>query len=197
MKKLRLDARKARQSMTVRERAQASRQITDRFLNSRYFMGSDTIGCYVSMWDEVDTSAIIERAWRAKKRIFLPVTGASRNMHFRETLPQTELAMNDFGLWEPVSGTSIEVRELDVVVTPLVAFDNRRNRIGMGGGYFDRTFAFLRDRQHWLRPKLIGVAFECQRAPKIARNPWDIPVFRIYTESGQAQPGPTSSSVVS
>ena len=197
MKKLRLDARKARQSMTVRERAQASRQITDRFLNSRYFMGSDTIGCYVSMWDEVDTSAIIERAWRAKKRIFLPVTAASRNMRFRETLPQTELAMNDFGLWEPVSGTSIEVRELDVVVTPLVAFDNRRNRIGMGGGYFDRTFAFLRDRQHWLRPKLIGVAFECQRAPKIARNPWDIPVFRIYTESGQAQPGPTSSSVVS
>ena len=184
MKKLRLDARKARQSMTVRERAQASRQITDRFLNSRYFMGSDTIGCYVSMWDEVDTSAIIERAWRAKKRIFLPVTAASRNMRFRETLPQTELAMNDFGLWEPVSGTSIEVRELDVVVTPLVAFDNRRNRIGMGGGYFDRTFAFLRDRQHWLRPKLIGVAFECQRAPKIARNPWDIPVFRIYTESG-------------
>ena len=183
MKNLRIDARKARQSMSVRERARASRKIADRFLNSRYFICSQAIGCYVSTWDEVDTSAIIERAWRAKKRIFLPVTGACRNLCFRETLPETELAMNDFGLWEPVSGALIDVDELDVVVTPLVAFDRERNRIGMGGGYFDRTFAFLRNRRHWLRPKLIGLAFDCQRARRIAPNPWDIPLFRVFTES--------------
>jgi len=182
MKNLRIDARKKRRSMTAPERARASRRIADRFLNSRYFMASDTIGCYVSTWDEVDTSAIIERAWRAKKRIFLPVTGSHRVLRFRETLPETELAMNDFGLWEPVSGKPIDVNDLDVVVTPLVAFDSNRNRIGMGGGYFDRTFSFLRDRQYWLRPKLIGVAFEIQRVREITPNPWDIPVFRVYTE---------------
>jgi 5-formyltetrahydrofolate cyclo-ligase len=182
-KNLRIDARKARRSMSAPERARASRQIADRFLNSRYFMRSHTIGCYVSSWDEVDTSAIIERAWRAKKRIFLPVTGAHRTMRFRETIPETELAMNDFGLWEPVSGTSIDVDKLDVVVTPLVAFDSQRHRIGMGGGYFDRTFAFLRNRRYWLRPKLIGLAFACQEVPAIAPNPWDIPVFRVFTES--------------
>jgi 5-formyltetrahydrofolate cyclo-ligase len=185
MKNLRIDARKARRSITARERARASRQITDRFLNSRYFIASDTIGCYLSSWEEVDTSAIIERAWRAKKRIFLPVTGTHGYMRFRETMPETDLAMNDFGLWEPVSGRCIDVSELDVVVTPLVAFDSQRNRIGMGGGYFDRTFAFLRNRQYWLRPRLIGVAFECQRVREIAPNPWDIPVFRIYTETGE------------
>jgi 5-formyltetrahydrofolate cyclo-ligase len=185
MKNLRIDARKARRSITARERARASRQITDRFLNSRYFIASDTIGCYVSSWEEVDTSAIIERAWRAKKRIFLPVTGTHGYMRFRETMPETDLAMNDFGLWEPVSGRCIDVSELDVVVTPLLAFDSQRNRIGMGGGYFDRTFAFLRNRQYWLRPRLIGVAFECQRVREIAPNPWDIPVFRIYTETGE------------
>jgi len=185
MKNLRIDARKARRSITARERARASRQITDRFLNNRYFIASDTIGCYVSSWEEVDTSAIIERAWRAKKRIFLPVTGTHGYMRFRETMPETDLAMNDFGLWEPVSGRCIDVSELDVVVTPLVAFDSQRNRIGMGGGYFDRTFAFLRNRQYWLRPRLIGVAFECQRVREIAPNPWDIPVFRIYTETGE------------
>ena len=182
MKGLRIDAIKARRSMAAPDRARASRRIAERFLNSRYFMASDTIGCYVSTWDEVDTSAIIERAWRAKKRIFLPVTGARRFLYFRETLPETELAMNDFGLWEPVSGRPIDVSDLDVVVTPLVVFDSSRNRIGMGGGYFDRTFAFLRDRQYWLRPKLIGVAFESQRVHKITPNPWDIPVFRVYTE---------------
>ena len=168
--------------MTASERARASRHITDQFLGSRYFFSSETIACYVSTWDEVDTSAIIKRAWCAKKRVFLPVIAAHGRMFFRETLPGTGLARNDYGLWEPVSGTFIEANELDVVVTPLVAFDARRNRIGMGGGYFDRTFAFLANRSDWIRPKLIGVAFECQRVQKITRNPWDIPVYCILTE---------------
>ena len=183
LKKLRADAGNARRSMTSSARSRASAQIANRFLNSRYFLGSRSIGCYVSTWDEVDTSEIIERAWRARKRIFLPVTAARGQMVFRETLPATELAKNEYGLWEPVSGQRIDACRLDVVVTPLVAFDDDGNRVGMGGGYFDRTFAFLGNRNRWLHPKLIGVAFECQRVPKIARNPWDIPVFRVITES--------------
>ncbi len=176
----------ARRSMTSSERSRASARIANRFLNSRYFLGCKTIGCYVSTWDEVDTSVIIERAWRAKKRLLLPVTAAHGHMIFRETLPTTGLAKNDFGLWEPVSGTRLEANRLDVVVTPLVAFDDKGNRIGMGGGYFDRTFACLAARNRWLHPKLIGVAFECQRVPEITRNPWDIPVFRVLTETGGA-----------
>lgn len=169
--------------MTASERAGASRRIAHQFLNSRYFLSSETIACYLSTWDEVDTSAIIERAWCANKRVFLPVTAAHGHLFFRETLPGTDLARSDFGLWEPVSGTLIDADKLDVVVTPLVAFDAKRNRIGMGGGYFDRTFAFLAGRTHWMRPKLIGVAFDCQEVQKITRNPWDIPVFRIFTET--------------
>ncbi len=182
MQNLRKSARAARRALSSIERNRASRRIADRFLNSRYFLVSDAIGCYVSTWDEVDTSAIIERAWRAKKRIFLPVTAADGKMTFLETLPETELALNRFGLWQPVSGKRIDANDLDVVVTPLVAFDNGGNRIGMGGGYFDRTFAFLGNRHCWFRPKLIGVAFECQRTEKISPNPWDIPLFRVFTE---------------
>ena len=96
---------------------------------------------------------------------------------------ETELTLNRFGIWQPLSGRSLDVCELDVVVTPLVAFDQNGNRIGMGGGYFDRTFAFLRHRDNWLRPKLIGVAFECQQVEEISPNPWDIRLFRIFTES--------------
>jgi len=186
---LRARARTARRSMSAAERTRASRRITDRFLNSRYFLGSDTVGCYVSTWDEVDTSAIIERAWRAKKRVFLPVTSTKGDMHFCETLPGAELALNHFGLWEPVHRNAIKTSRLDVVVTPLLAFDDQRNRLGMGGGYFDRAFAFLRDRNHWLHPKLIGIAFACQRVEKISPNPWDIPVFRIITETDQGECG--------
>ena len=183
MQNQRHKARAARRAMPSAERDRASRRISDRFLNSRYFLVSDTIGCYISTWDEVDTSAIIERAWRAKKRVFLPVTTAHGKMTFRETFPETELALNRFGFWQPLSGKSIDANDLDVVVTPLVAFDSQGNRIGMGGGYFDRTFAFLGNRHCWRRPKLIGVAFECQRTEKISPNPWDIRVFRVFTEA--------------
>jgi 5-formyltetrahydrofolate cyclo-ligase len=129
MKKLRMNAKAARRSMSSAERSRASRRIADRFLNSRYFLVSDTIGCYISTWNEVDTSAIIERAWSAKKRVFLPVTAAHGKMTFHETLPETELVRNHFGLWQPVSGRPMDAKELDVVVTPLVAFDSQGNRI--------------------------------------------------------------------
>ena len=129
LKKLRTDARNARRSITPSDRSRASTRIANRFLNSRYFFRSNTIGCYVSTPDEVDTSEIIERAWRAKKRVFLPVTASNGQMFFRETRPATGLAKNEFGLWEPVSGQRIDASRLDVVVTPLVAFDDQGNRI--------------------------------------------------------------------
>ena len=66
---------------------------------------------------------------------------------------------------------------LDVVITPLVAFDEYGHRIGMGGGYFDRTFSFLGNRQSWFHPKLVGLAFACQKVEKIQPNPWDIRLF--------------------
>jgi 5-formyltetrahydrofolate cyclo-ligase len=180
---LRAQALCARQEMGDVDRANASRKINERFLNSRHFLGSDTIACYLATWDEVDTNSIIERAWRANKRVFVPIISAPGEMTFTQLLPETTLVRNRFGLWEPVSGIQIEPSDLDVVATPLVAFDHQCNRIGMGGGYFDRTFAFLRGRHFWLRPKLIGLAFDCQKVEKITPNPWDIRLYRVFSES--------------
>ena len=94
------------------------------------------------MHDEVDPTAIIERAWCANKRVFAPVTDTHGTMNFRELTPDTEITRTSFGLWEPVLGSLVTPRSLDVVVTPLVAFDDDNTRIGMGGGYFDRCFRF-------------------------------------------------------
>ena len=165
-------------------RTDASRRIAERFLNSRHFLNCSTLACYLATWDEVDTNSIIERAWRAKKRVFAPVIGTRGEMMFRRLLPETTLVRSRFGLWEPVSGLQIDPSDLDVVVTPLVAFDSKYNRIGMGGGYFDRTFAFLRGRRSWLRPKLIGLAFDCQKVEKISPKPWDIRLYHVYSDAG-------------
>ena len=182
MKTQRQSARLARRNLSVAQRANASEIICKRVIASREFFSSACIGCYLPMHDEVDTREIIERAWRAKKRIFAPVIDLRGNMIFRRLLPDTEICRNKFGIWEPLSGEVIDTKSLDAVVTPLVAFDERRHRIGMGGGYFDRCFHFLRLRKKWLRPKLIGVAFDCQKVGVIAPNPWDIRLCRVFTE---------------
>jgi 5-formyltetrahydrofolate cyclo-ligase len=83
----------------------------------------------------------------------------------------------------PISGEEIAARKLDLVLTPLVAFDKNCQRIGMGGGYYDRTFSFLRARQQLLKPKLVGLAFACQQVPEIPANPWDIRLYSVITES--------------
>jgi 5-formyltetrahydrofolate cyclo-ligase len=135
------------------------------------------------MQEEVDTWLLIERAWRMKKRIFAPVIEKKLVMQFCELTPKTRLVANRYGLLEPQGGNIIAPRALDLVIAPVVAFDTDGNRVGMGGGYFDRTFSFLRNRQHLFHPKLIGVAFACQQVEKIAPNPWDIRVFRVIDET--------------
>ncbi len=135
------------------------------------------------MKDEVDTRPIIARAWRANKRVFVPVTRRSGEMFFREIRTDTTLQRNQMSIWEPVTGEIVAPRALQVVVTPTVAFDRNFNRIGMGGGFYDRCFAFLRHRKHWLRPKLMGVAFKCQEVEKISPNAWDIRLYRVFTEA--------------
>lgn len=137
------------------------------------------------MPDEVDTSLIFDRAWRAGKAIFAPVVQAGRPLRFLRVMRKTPLQRSKFGLWEPVSGDEIDPANLDVVVTPSVAIDRHLHRVGMGGGYYDRTFSFLGRRRNWLRPKLLGLVFDCQKVEKITANPWDIRLCGVFSETQQ------------
>ena len=175
-----LDARRA---MTADERASASAIIGERIIRSHEFGACQLLGAYLPMRDEVDTTVIIDRAWRAQKRVFVPVTDTHGTMNFCEISPDTVVARNQFGVWEPVSGVIVDARNLDVVITPVVAFDDSKRRIGMGGGYYDRCFHFLRNRRKWLKPKLIGVAFACQQSVAIPHDSWDIPLYSVVTEN--------------
>ena len=181
MQEQRSKALAARRKLAASERKKASRMICKRVIESREFSSSKFLGIYLPMHDEVDTREIIQRAWRANKRVFVPILRGSTQMLFCEIEPQTELEQNRLGIWEPSRGRLIEPEKLDLVVAPTVAFDTDNHRIGMGAGFFDRCFAFLRLRKHWLRPKLLGVAFRCQKVEKIKPNAWDIRLYRIIT----------------
>ena len=179
---LRQQALHARRAMSDATRKGASKIICQRVCELPEYFSSKTVGCFLPMHDEVDTREIIERAWRANKRIFVPVLRGDAQMVFCEIEPDSELEQNRFGVWEPVRGLLLDSKILDIVITPTVAFDNDHNRIGMGSGYYDRCFAHLRNRKKWIRPKLIGVAFHCQKVEKITPNPWDIPLYTVVSE---------------
>lgn len=174
--------RTARSTLSRDERENASEKIAENVIQSSWFQRSKYVACYLPVPGEVDTWRIIARAWRMKKRIFAPVVEKKGRLMFWEITPESDLYTNHYGLYEPCYGNSITARMLDIVITPLVAFDSHNHRIGMGGGYFDRTFSFLSHRNTFLHPKLIGIAFACQEVEKISPNPWDIRLFRVITE---------------
>jgi 5-formyltetrahydrofolate cyclo-ligase len=173
----------ARRAMGDDERDIASASIAQTLIHMHEFTAAKSIACYLPMDDEVDPSQVIARAWCAKKRVFVPVTARRGRMTFRLLEPNSLLQRNNYGIWEPVSGPEIRAVDLDLVITPLAAFDEKNNRIGMGGGFYDRSFAFLKHRRRWLRPKLIGVAFDCQKVDEILPNPWDIRLYAIVSET--------------
>lgn len=89
---------------------------------------------------------------------------------------------NRFGIPEPVQSRRHPPGILDLVVVPLVGFDAKCNRMGMGGGFYDRCFAHRLARQH-SGPRLVGLAFDCQQVDELPVEPWDVPLDAIVTQS--------------
>lgn len=174
--------RDARAKLSDAEREFASAMIAEKVIASSWFQRAGYLACYLPAPDEVNTWEIIARAWRMKKRIFAPVIEKKSRLQFLEITADTELRLNQFGLYEPDEGEPATARMFDIVLAPVVAFDDSNHRVGMGGGYFDRTFSFLRHRNKWLHPKLVGLAFSCQKVEKITPNPWDIRLFATITD---------------
>jgi 5-formyltetrahydrofolate cyclo-ligase len=172
-----------RAALGADERERASATITRTVTGANYFRRARLIGCYLATPSEVDTAEIILRAWRMKKRVFAPIVVNNNKLKFREVSANCDVVRNRFGILEPSSGEFISPHRLDLVFTPGVAFDHCGHRIGMGSGYYDRTFSFLRSRHSFYKPKLIGLAFECQIVDEITANPWDIRVFRTVTDT--------------
>ncbi len=148
----------------------------------------ERVACYLPNDGEVDLTPLIERLALHGKACYLPVLDAQRprRLWFAPYSPGDPLQANRFGIPEPIAAPRerVDARQLDLILMPLVAFDAMGYRLGMGAGYYDRTLAFLRRREHWRKPRLIGVAFELQRVERIASQAWDVPLDAIATESG-------------
>jgi 5-formyltetrahydrofolate cyclo-ligase len=141
------------------------------------------IACYFPVGGEVDCQFATQIAWDRGREIFLPVL-SGRELVFAPYRRDTKLLRNRYGIPEPKSdsGNFFRPREIDVVLAPLVAFDDHGNRIGMGAGFYDRSFRFMRHRINWTRPHLVGLAYDFQKVPQLKACSWDIPLQTVVTE---------------
>ncbi len=182
---LRQQKRLQRRQLPARVQQQHARAIA-RILNRQpAIRNAARIGCYLANDGEIATDYLIESAWRRGQQIYLPVLSPLKNsLFFAPYRPDSDMACNRFGIAEPAchAGHWLRARQLDVILLPLVAFDEHGNRLGMGGGFYDRTLAFLKHRLHRRKPLLIGLAHECQASDAIISHSWDVPLDAIATE---------------
>jgi len=136
---------------------------------------------YLSVDGELSLQRAISAAQARNTSLYAPVLDGDI-LRFAPLSRDTNMRDNHLGIPEPMDDGYIDPRSLDVVLTPLVAFDDSGTRVGMGGGHYDRCFSFLASRSHWLRPKLIGVGYEFQRTRDLERRSWDIPLWAAVTE---------------
>ena len=182
-RELRVKLRAKRRALPGAARVLADRAIQANIRRLPEFHHARRVAVFLAFDGEPSLAPLLDAARRRGKRLYAPVLDGMR-MTFRELVSRGALATNFFGILEPELGPAIDARELDLVLTPLVAFDDRGVRIGVGRGYYDRCFRFLRGRTHWRRPKLFGVAYELQRVPQLRVHAWDVPLYGAVTETG-------------
>lgn len=164
-----------------REAAMAAAEI---FSSLPAFKASQHIGCYLPFNHEFDSQPMIERIWQAKKTCYLPVLLADKSLAFVCYQNGEALHHNRYGILEPVNiSRQLAASELDIVIMPLIAFDDQGHRLGTGGGYYDRTFAFLPlSKTH--KPLCLGLAYAAQQAEQLPADAWDIALNSVITEKG-------------
>lgn len=187
--KLRRQLRERRRQLSPAQRETAAYQLAEFVAATRYFIHSQHIAFYLPNDGEMDLWPLIHRAWLNHKTCYLPTLDKryGPRILFMPFTIEDPLIVNRYGIPEPLIDPKRRCRKnwtLDLVLTPLVAFDNQGHRLGMGAGYYDRTFAYLQTRQHWRKPHLMGAAYAMQQVTTLKPRPWDIPLQSIATEKG-------------
>ena len=184
---IRSSIRIKRRAVSAEDRATASAKICQSIQSMKSFQNANKIAGFLAFDGEADPLKLMTWAVDNQKQVFVPViVGKQEPLMFAPWTPEVKLKTNRFGIAEPhvPAETWIQSRELDFVITPLVAFDERCHRIGVGGGYYDRSFTFLNssDSDEERRPIMIGFAFELQRVDQVTPSSWDVPLTAIVTE---------------
>jgi 5-formyltetrahydrofolate cyclo-ligase len=174
---LRRTLRAQRRALSVFAQRRAAIRLAQRVTRLPWFIRARSIALYLAADGEIDPLPLMQSAWRCGKRTFLPTLQRGNRLAFVEFRAGAAMRANRFGILEP-QGVPVPIAALDVVCMPLVGFDRLGGRLGMGGGFYDRTFA----RSSAALPALIGLAHSFQECGQLPRASWDIPLCGVVTE---------------
>jgi 5-formyltetrahydrofolate cyclo-ligase len=173
--------RARRRALTAKERCTAALAARTVLARSGLLRRGARVGVYLAVRGEIDTAPIIELARHRGCKLFAPVIDCHRQGDMRFASLAGTLRANRIGILEP-DHVLVSGRSLDMVLVPIVAFGPHGERLGTGGGYYDRTFAYLRRRAAWLKPRLVGLAYHWQRVAELKARPWDVPLTAVITD---------------
>ena len=178
--------RRARRALSPSEQRQAARGLYQQLAHSPLFRRARHVSLYLPTDGEIDPRLLLRAAQRRGKATYLPVLSAwpRTKMVFQRVLPGEKLRPNRFRILEPRVNVARQrkVWALDLVLLPLVGFDDAGGRLGMGGGFYDRSLAYLARRKTWRKPTLLGLAHECQKVERLDQASWDVPLKATVTD---------------
>jgi len=180
---LRRRLRAARSAVDGTTRTHAARAVADHLAGLLDALDPRTVAGYAALGEELSAAPALADCRAAGRITLLPVPSGD-TLAFSPYDENTPMRPDRFGIDAPVvdAGEQVAAMDLDVVLVPLVGFDERLERLGMGGGFYDRSFTARRERP--APPHLIGVAFECQRVDDVLPDWWDVPLDAVVTETG-------------
>ena len=180
---LRHTLKKQRQQLDTKQQQSASQQIISQL--QPLLKDATHIATYLATRGEINLLPLLKALHRQHKQVYLPVVQPDGTLHFIPYHANSPLDENHYGILEPHIDddmTPYPADKLDVVVLPLVGCDHDGYRLGMGKGYYDKTFAFLNQPERATSPQLIGVGYDFQYVEKVPHNPWDVRLDTLITE---------------
>ncbi len=183
---LRRQLRQARRQLSPLQQKQAARDLHRQLAQHPLFRRARHIALYLPNDGEIDPRPLLRAARRRGKTIYLPVLSAWPRTHmvFQRVGAHEKLARNRFRIEEPRANPACQRRPwaLDLILLPLVGFDETGGRLGMGGGFYDRSLAYRQLRKNWHKPTLLGLAHECQKVDRLALANWDVQLQAVVTD---------------
>lgn len=175
-KEIRKKLLRKRSALSKEECSSFSDAITDKVIRHAWFQNAETIYCYMSYNNEVDTIRLILEAFSLGKRVAVPkVLGQEMEFYYIQSLE--DVIPGCKGILEPKDeNTQLAKDETALMILPLVGYDNQNNRLGYGGGYYDRYL-----QKHPKHPTM-GIAFTLQKVETLPVEPTDRTVNIIVTE---------------
>ncbi len=183
---LRRKLRQARRQLSSSQQRRAAKLLYRQLAQHPIFRRSRHIALYLPNDGEIDPRSLLREAQRRGKATYLPVLNAwpRTRMVFQRIKPNDRLQSNRFGIAEPAPNPARQRRiwALDLVMMPLVGFDERGGRLGMGGGFYDRSLAYRSRRKNGHKPTLLGLAHECQKVDNVPLASWDVSLQATVTD---------------